>query len=83
MFEFSSKNVRKILFIITYAIILCIALLNLDVVFNIFGYIYLKNRDDKFIKNFIIKNKESTRFPPQFYVIFYQFFPYCQCFFCI
>ena len=40
MFEFSSKNVRKILFIITYAIILCIALLNLDVVFNIFGYIF-------------------------------------------
>ena len=29
------------------------------VIFNIFGYIYLKNRDDKFIKNFIIKNKES------------------------
>ena len=28
------------------------------VIFNIFGYIYLKNRDDKFIKYFIIKNKE-------------------------
>ena len=29
------------------------------VIFNIFGYLYLKNRDDKFIKNFIIKRKET------------------------
>lgn len=30
------------------------------IIFNIFGYIYLKNRDDKFIKNFIIRNKENV-----------------------
>ncbi len=40
MFEFNPKNMRKILFIITYAIVLCIALLNLDVVFDILGYIF-------------------------------------------
>ncbi len=30
------------------------------IIFNIFGYIYLKNRNqDKFIKNFIIKKRET------------------------
>ena len=33
MFELSPKNLKKILLIITYAIVLCLALLNLDVVF--------------------------------------------------
>lgn len=40
MFEFDSKNVKKILLIITYTILLCFALLNLDVVFKVLGYIF-------------------------------------------
>ena len=40
MFEFSPKNMKKILLIVTYAIVLCLALLNLDVVFKVFGYLF-------------------------------------------
>ena len=39
MFEFNSKNVKKILLIITYTVLLCFALLNLNVVFKVLGYI--------------------------------------------
>ena len=39
MFELNSKNVKKILLIITYTVLLCFALLNLDVVFKVLGYI--------------------------------------------
>ena len=40
MFELSPKNLKKILLIITYAIVLCLALLNLDVVFKVFSYLF-------------------------------------------
>lgn len=40
MFELNSDNFKKILLIITYTIILCFALLNLDIVFKILGYIF-------------------------------------------
>lgn len=39
MFELNSKNVKKILLIITYTVLLCFALLNLNVVFKVLGYI--------------------------------------------
>lgn len=39
MFELNSKNVKKIILIITYTVLLCFALLNLDVVFKVLGYI--------------------------------------------
>lgn len=39
MFELNSKNVKKILLIITYTVLLCFALLNLNIVFKVLGYI--------------------------------------------
>lgn len=38
MFEFDSKNTKKILLIITYTILLCFALIKLDVVLKCLGY---------------------------------------------
>lgn len=38
------------------------------IIFNIFGYLYLKNRDDKFIKNFIIKKRETCWNSKFFYI---------------
>lgn len=39
MFELNPKNVKKILIIITYTVLLCFALLNFDVVFKVLGYL--------------------------------------------
>lgn len=39
MFEFNKQNVKKILLIITYTILLCFALINYKFVLNVIGYI--------------------------------------------
>ena len=39
MFELNKKNIRKILLIITYTILLCFAIIKFDVLLNVLGYI--------------------------------------------
>ncbi len=39
MFEFNKQNIKKILLIITYTILLCFALINFKFVLNVIGYI--------------------------------------------
>lgn len=39
MFELNRKNIRKILLIITYTILLCFAIIKFDVLLNVLGYI--------------------------------------------
>ena len=39
MFELNKKNIKKILLIITYTILLCFALIKFDLVLNILGYL--------------------------------------------
>lgn len=40
MFELNSKNIKKILVIITYTILLCFACIKFDIVLKAFGYIF-------------------------------------------
>lgn len=39
MFELNKKNIRKILLIITYTILLCFAIIKFDILLNVLGYI--------------------------------------------
>lgn len=39
MFELNKKNIRKILLIITYTILLCFAIIKFDVLLNVLGYV--------------------------------------------